>query len=92
MWQATFEREVANRWAELCEALGIDDEGDAVVGTSETVRVWWELWEEVGRRVGELGIVNPAVRLSRPSSRTAVQHDPGRRTRAPRTRSAGAAA
>ncbi|EJD46907.1 hypothetical protein AURDEDRAFT_184148 [Auricularia subglabra TFB-10046 SS5] len=76
MWQATFWREVANRWAELWEALGVEGEGDAIVGAGETVRVWWQRWEEVERMVGELGVVNPAVRLPRPSRRTAVQHDP----------------
>ncbi|KZV88381.1 hypothetical protein EXIGLDRAFT_722762 [Exidia glandulosa HHB12029] len=74
MWQATFWGEVAGRWAELWEALGVEGEGDASAGAGETVRVWWERWEEVERSIGELSIINPAVRIPRPQRKAMHQH------------------
>lgn len=74
MWQATFWGEVAGRWAELWEALGVEGEGDAAAGAGETVRVWWDRWEEVERMVGELTIINPAMRIPRPQRRHTPQH------------------
>lgn len=65
IWQATCWREVAKRWAELWGALGVEGEGNTVVGAGKAVRIWWEGWEEVEHMVGELGVVNPAVRLPR---------------------------
>jgi len=74
MWQATFWGEVAMRWAALWEALGVEGEGDANTGAAETVRVWWERWEEVERMVGELALVNPAI--SRPPRTPASANRP----------------
>ncbi|KAH7102142.1 hypothetical protein BKA62DRAFT_118078 [Auriculariales sp. MPI-PUGE-AT-0066] len=79
MWQATFWGEVAMRWAALWEALGVEGEGDANTGAGETVRVWWERWEEVERMVAELNLVNPAAaKLRRPSigGRPSMSHHP----------------
>lgn len=76
IWQATFWTEVASRWGELWEALGVEGEGDASAGAVETVRVWWERWEEVERMLGELTIINPAMHVPRPHRRPGPPHQP----------------
>ncbi|KAF8588839.1 hypothetical protein K439DRAFT_1334343 [Ramaria rubella] len=70
-WQARFWREVRAQWVELWDALGV--EGDMAAGAVDTVRVWWERWEEVDTLAGALGITKPRreSRMSR-TSRTSV--------------------
>ncbi|KAF8515335.1 hypothetical protein BU17DRAFT_51746 [Hysterangium stoloniferum] len=53
-WQARFWREVRAHWVELWDALGVD--GDMSAGAPETLRVWWERWEEIDAAAAALGI------------------------------------
>jgi hypothetical protein len=66
-WQARFWREVRAQWVELWDALGI--EGDMSAGAPETIKVWWERWEEIDAAAVTLGITkNRHDRSSRGSA------------------------
>ncbi|GJJ08517.1 hypothetical protein Clacol_002735 [Clathrus columnatus] len=54
-WQALFWKEVRAQWVELWDALGV--EGDMSAGVIETVKLWWERWEEVQRTASQLQIL-----------------------------------
>lgn len=73
-WQATFWKEVRTQWVELWDALGV--EGDMSAGAIETVKLWWERWEEVERNVSYLQIIKPLLgrdkHLSRSSTGTGI--------------------
>ncbi|KAI6145479.1 hypothetical protein BKA82DRAFT_995591 [Pisolithus tinctorius] len=45
---------IADRWAELWDALRVD--GERCGGSEETLRVWWERWSEVEERLPKLKI------------------------------------
>ena len=56
-WQARFWKEIRAQWVELWDALSI--EGDMTAGAADTVKVWWERWEEIDAAAGRLGITRP---------------------------------
>ncbi|KAI6046273.1 hypothetical protein EDC04DRAFT_2864786 [Pisolithus marmoratus] len=52
--QANLYGMIADRWAELWDALRVD--GERCGGSEETLRVWWERWCEVEERLPKLKI------------------------------------
>lgn len=67
-WQAKFWKEVRAQWVELWDALGV--EGDMSAGAVETVKLWWERWEEVERTTSSIPLLKRDKHLSRSSTGT----------------------
>ncbi|KAI0365065.1 hypothetical protein BV20DRAFT_1102982 [Pilatotrama ljubarskyi] len=60
--QAKFYSDMRDRWADLWDALKVDEEANA--GAVETLRVWWERYREVEIAIHSLNIVRPPEKKS----------------------------
>ncbi|KAI0819201.1 hypothetical protein BC628DRAFT_1333538 [Trametes gibbosa] len=66
--QAQFYSNMRARWADLWDALKVDEEANA--GAVETLRVWWERYREVEVAIHSLNIVHPPEKRSQAADKS----------------------